>query len=120
MLERALDEEEAKSGRQSLTSPSLYTFTQFVKTYAHVTTYVLVCVSKYKPSEYDKIANALDKSEREEEEQRKNEEEEADDGGSDTNSHSSTRKYKYAERRSSMKYFTKTRMGGGKSNDSNV
>ena len=52
--------------------------------------------------------------------QRKNEEEEADDGGSDTNSHSSTRKYKYAERRSSMKYFTKTRMGGGKSNDSNV
>lgn len=120
VLERALDEEEAKSGRQSLTSPSLYTFTQFVKTYAHVTTYVLVCVSKYKPSEYDKIANALDKSEREEEEQRKNEEEEADDGGSDTNSHSSTRKYKYAERRSSMKYFTKTRMGGGKSNDSNV
>lgn len=83
-----------------------------MKTYAHVTTYVLVCVSKYKPSEYDKIANALDKSEREEEE--------ADDGGSDTNSHSSTRKYKYAERRSSMKYFTKTRMGGGKSNDSNV
>ena len=59
VLERAMDEEEAKSGRQSLASPSLHTFTQFVKTYAHVTTYVLVCVSKYKPSEYDKIANAF-------------------------------------------------------------
>ena len=125
ILERALDAEEASSGRRaekflkrSLMSPSLYTFTQFVRTYAHVTTYVLICVSRYKPTTFDKIADALDESDSDDEDK----EGSYTSDGEDTNSDSSKRKYKYEERRSSMKYFTKTRLGrnNNNSNDSNV
>jgi hypothetical protein len=125
ILERALDAEEASSGRRaeqflkrSLISPSLYTFTQFVRTYAHVTTYVLSCVSRYKPTTFDKIADALDESDSDDEDK----EGSYTSDGEDTNSDSSKRKYKYEERRSSMKYFTKTRLGrnNNNSNDSNV